>query len=94
MWPVVSQQIVNPQPYLPVGSVHGIDRFVYKLNPLYAKDNFPDLAKRKCNRRIKELQYVLSLPDGEPIIGLPDQVTTEKVQSFVLGDDTFDLSKE
>lgn len=74
--------------------MHGIDRFVYKLNPQYTKSNFPDLTTKKRSRRIKELQYVLSLPDGEPIIGLPDGVAGEETKNFVLGDDTFDLSKE
>lgn len=84
------------QPFLPTGSVKGVDHFVYKLNPMMTKNNFPEQVTKKRSRRIRELQYVLSLADGEPILGLDvnTKESTKATPSFVMGDDKFDLSKE
>lgn len=83
------------QPFLPVGSVKGVDNFVYKLNPMMTKQNFPEATTKKRALRIKELQYVLSLADGEPIVGIKKvEEPSKPASNLVMGDDTFDLSKE
>lgn len=69
---------------------------MYKLNPMMTKYNFPEQVTKKRSRRIKELQYVLSLADGEVIVGLDagEKETSKAAPSFVVSDDKFDLSKE
>jgi len=79
-------------PFLQTGKVKGIDNWVYKLNPMYGRWNFP--ASKKRTLRDKELAYVLALGDDEPILGLGLEKTEQKKKSGFVADDVFDPSKE
>jgi len=81
------------QAYLEMGKVKKVDNWVYKLNPMKERANFPHLAKskRKC---VNELKYVLSLGVDEPIIGLRGEEKGKEAKKFVTKDDVFDPTKE